>query len=76
MLFLLDLLVNYGSLLKLCLAHTLKQKSQLFFQLTNLSRGDQPILEYCTPFLDKEFVTHCLNGLGQSNESFVTSITT
>lgn len=63
---------------------------QIRFQLTNLSCGDQSIVDYFskvkmladtlaatgTPLSDKEYVTYFLNGLGPNYEPFITSITT
>ncbi|KAF5469837.1 hypothetical protein F2P56_010396 [Juglans regia] len=60
------------------------------FRITNLSHSDQSIFDYFgkvksladilvatgNPFLDKEFVTYLLTGLGSANESFATSVTT
>lgn len=68
------------------------QRVSIRFQLTNLSRGDQPMSEYfgkiCmlagslattgNPLPKKEIVTYLLNGLGlgQAYESFITFVTT
>lgn len=71
-------------------SHSHAKEFQIKFQLTNLSRGDKPIIEYFShvrhlvdaltttsnPLSDKDLVTYLLNGLGPLYESFVTSITT
>ncbi|XP_042959532.1 uncharacterized protein LOC122294681 [Carya illinoinensis] len=71
-------------------SHSQAKEFQLRFQLTNLSKGDQSISKYfgkVRPLADslaatgthlpnKEIVTYLLNGLGQSYETFITSVTT
>lgn len=71
-------------------SHSQAKKFQVRFQLTNMLRGENFILEYFSkvrlladtlattenPFSDKEIVNYLLNGLRPLYESFVTSITT
>ncbi|KAF5451483.1 hypothetical protein F2P56_026589 [Juglans regia] len=78
------------SLTPMFASHSQAKVFRVRFQLTNLSRGDQTIFNYFenvrslvdslaatgNPLPDKEVVTYLLNGLGPSNESFITSVTT
>lgn len=71
-------------------SHSQAKELQIWFLLTNLSKGDQPIFEYFgkvkllvnilavtgAPLSEKEYVSYILNGLDPSFESFITSITT
>ncbi|KAF5472047.1 hypothetical protein F2P56_008795 [Juglans regia] len=71
-------------------SHSQAKEFQIRFQLTNLSKGDQTILDYfgnVRSLVDsltatgnippnKEVVTYLLNGLGLSYEAFITSVTT
>ncbi|KAF5466512.1 hypothetical protein F2P56_016430 [Juglans regia] len=82
-----DLWVRLASMFA---SHSQAKEFQIRFQLTNLSRGDQPMSEYFgkvrmladslaatgNPLPEKEIVTYLLNGLGQAYEPFITSVTT
>lgn len=71
-------------------SHSQAKELQICFQLTNRSKGEQPITEYFSTvkmladtlaatgalLLEKEYVTYLLNGLGPSYKSFITSVTT